>query len=207
MADYKHIVPFIKKKEGGLSRATTDTASSYPCPVMYKGYYGWHTNKGITWETFEANIGHYPDRFFNMSDSDWMFIYKKKYWDKFDLDNIKNQALANIIVTWAWGSGVGATAYNFAKFINQTYGSNYPTYYHSTYSADAVKFVDTFFNGAIFLELCDERARQFKSYNQPQNLQGWLNRLNDFKKFHEGMFGLSILPFLGVLLLLFYFWK
>ena len=32
MADYKNIVSFIRKVEGGLSSATTDTASKNPSP-------------------------------------------------------------------------------------------------------------------------------------------------------------------------------
>ena len=56
MANYRNIVSFIKSKEGGLSSATTDTASRNPAPCG-NGSNGkpYHTNKGVTWETFSSN--------------------------------------------------------------------------------------------------------------------------------------------------------
>ena len=45
MADYRLIIPFIKSKEGGLSKETSDTASADKVPDGS----GYHTNKGITW--------------------------------------------------------------------------------------------------------------------------------------------------------------
>ena len=56
MADYRNIISFIKSKEGGLSSATTDTASRNPSPCG-NGSNGqpYHTNKGVTWSTFSSN--------------------------------------------------------------------------------------------------------------------------------------------------------
>jgi hypothetical protein len=50
MANYLLFVPVLKKYEGGLSKAKTDTASKNPVPDGS----GYHTNKGITWSTFKA---------------------------------------------------------------------------------------------------------------------------------------------------------
>ena len=55
MADYTNIINFIKAKEGGLSSATTDTASRNPsnCGNGSNGK-PYHTNKGVTWSTFKS---------------------------------------------------------------------------------------------------------------------------------------------------------
>ena len=55
MAVYTKIVSFIKTKEGGLSSATTDTASNNPsnCGNGSNGK-PYHTNKGIQWSTFKS---------------------------------------------------------------------------------------------------------------------------------------------------------
>ncbi len=80
MANYKNIIPFIQQQEGGLSKAITDTASAHPVPDGS----GYHTNKGITWQTWSGVFGTGADsiqRFYNMSEEDWETIYKKYYWD------------------------------------------------------------------------------------------------------------------------------
>jgi hypothetical protein len=82
MADYTKIVSFIKTKEGGLSSATTDTASNNPsnCGNGKNGK-PYHTNKGVTWSTFKglsAKLGYSAtcDNFIKMPDSIWGKIYK-----------------------------------------------------------------------------------------------------------------------------------
>ena len=53
MADYKNIVAFIRKVEGGLSSAQTDSAKQNPSPCGNgKNGKPYHTNKGIQWITF-----------------------------------------------------------------------------------------------------------------------------------------------------------
>ena len=91
------LVPFMKKWEGGLSRATTDTASSNPAPWTYKGQSGWHTNKGITYATFISNasrLGYAPtaENFFLMPDALWLKILTGAYINAFPLDEIAGLA-------------------------------------------------------------------------------------------------------------------
>jgi len=63
MADIKYITGFTEKWEGGLSRATTDTASKNPSPYTYKGQTGWHTNKdeliGLVTSVYRTSSGSY----------------------------------------------------------------------------------------------------------------------------------------------------
>lgn len=104
MADYKLIIPWIKKWEGGLSKDPNDQASKNPVPDGS----GYHTNKGITWQVWKSVFGSSEDsikRFYDMSDKDWAYIFKTLYWDKIGGDNIRSQRIADILSNWAWGSG------------------------------------------------------------------------------------------------------
>ena len=79
MANLSLAIPYIQKWEGGLSRATTDTASKNPSPYEHNGKTGWHTNKGITWGTFtdlalKLGIAISPFNFLQMPDFIWRKI-------------------------------------------------------------------------------------------------------------------------------------
>ena len=52
MANYKKIVPFFYKWEGGTSNDKKDSASAYTCGVD-----GIHTNKGVTYKAWVAQFG------------------------------------------------------------------------------------------------------------------------------------------------------
>jgi len=98
MADHKQIVPFFYKWEGGTSNDPSDSASSYDCGVD-----NIHTNKGVTYSAWVGVFGeNQVERFLDMTDCDWGLIFKSKYWDRVKGDEIKSQAIANVLVSWAW---------------------------------------------------------------------------------------------------------
>lgn len=190
MAVYTKIVSFIKSKEGGLSSATTDTASNNPsnCGNGSNGK-PYHTNKGITWGTFKglsSKLGYSAtcDNFLKMPDSIWGKIYKDGYWNPMQGDRIQNQAIANSFVEMAWGSGVGsntstkgAIAY-LKNFFKSKYNKSFDTI---TQIVDYVNELDS--NGQtpeLFEKLYDFRKSLYTSFNQPSNLKGWINRLDAF---------------------------
>jgi lysozyme family protein len=116
MADYRLIVPFIKGKEGGISNKKSDMASADPVPDGS----GNHTNKGITWTTWKSVFGSDADsikRFYAMSDADWGKVYKGEYWDKIGGDKINSQRIADTLVHWAWGSGLGFPSKAIQKIV------------------------------------------------------------------------------------------
>lgn len=181
MANHTHIIPFIRAWEGGLSRSQNDSAKKYPCPTPYKGMSGWHTNKGITYQTWVSFFGKdKDDRFYAMSDSDWEYMYKKGYWDKVRGDEIQSQALANIAVSWVWGTGV----YGGTKLLQTA--MQQPTIYCTGYFGPiTLKKINSLDDKVWFDILCDERAAYFRRIGkgtQRANLTGWLNRLNRFRK-------------------------
>ena len=194
MANHKDIVPFIKQAEGGLARATTDTASKNVSPCVYDGKKGWHTNKGIQWITFESNasrLGYSASckNFIEMPDDIWTKIYKKSFWDAFNLDNLKSQAVANTIVSWAWGSGVGGAYKSLAKFMNQKYGTNYSTSYSYSKAKALINDLTTLTekegDTKIFNELANWRKEFYIGTGQTANLRGWLSRLDKFQEYNR----------------------
>lgn len=194
MANHKDIIPFIKVAEGGLSRSSADTASKNPSPCVHKGQKGWHTNKGIQWISFKSNaskLGYSAscDNFINMPESVWAKIYKNSYWDAFDLDNLKSQAVANTIVSWAWGSGVSGAYKSLAKFMNEKYGRGYSTSYSPSKAramiTDLNQLTEQEGDSKIFGELVQWRRDYFIGTGQTKNIKGWLSRLDKFERYHD----------------------
>ena len=184
MADYRNIISFIKSKEGGLSSATTDTASrnSSPCGNGSNGK-PYHTNKGVTWSTFSSNassLGYSSScsNFLNMPDDIWGKIYKQGYWNPMKGDDVKNQAIANTFVEMAWGSGVGGATSFLKQFFKTSYNKSFANI------SEIVNYVNDLDKKGqtpeLFEKLYDFRANKYKALNQPKNLKGWLNRLDAF---------------------------
>lgn len=196
MADYRKQIGFIKKWEGGMSNNPNDPASAYTMPCAYAGQTGWHTNKGITWLTFISNakaLGYNAscENFIAMPDAIWLKIFKKAFWDKYQLDSYKSQAVADIIVSWAWGSGLGGAYRQLAKFLNGNYGTNLPDQ-KSNFSTVNVNKIRDVFNTITSRKPREKTVREeliahyrnfYISLNKPYYIKGWLNRLNALDEF------------------------
>ncbi len=197
MADFNKIVAFTKSAEGGLSRATTDSASKNASPCTYQGKTGWHTNKGITWSTFRgdaAKLGYDPScgNFISMPDTVWVPIAKNQFWDLLDLDNYTSQAIANLMFSWEWGSG-NAWEPRIEKYLASK-GINW--------HRNDFKGLRIALNGLAahdekktFDELVEQKAQFLKSLNQPANEAGWLNRLAALKKMSYSEIGKRAITF------------
>jgi lysozyme family protein len=107
MANHNNLISDMLYFEGGKSSDPRDTsAARNPAPNSN----GVHTNKGVTWSTFVAlspKLGYNPttELFLLMPQSLWLKIYKEGFWDYLYLDSLNSQALANLFVQMAWGSG------------------------------------------------------------------------------------------------------
>jgi lysozyme family protein len=189
MADYRNIVPFIRKVEGGVSSNPKDTASQNPSPCGSKNGYPIHTNKGIQWATFKglASKGGYTascDNFINMPDSVWLKVYKTGFWDAIKGDEIRNQAIANTFVEMNWGSGMGSVTKGTGTlgWLNSFFQKNYNK--NLTTISQMVDFVNELDKKGqtpeLFEKLNDFRANKYKALNQPTFIKGWLNRLDAF---------------------------
>lgn len=216
MADYKNIISFIKVREGGLSSATTDTASknSSPCGNGSNGK-PYHTNKGVTWTTFTSlasKLGYSATcaNFIKMPDDIWGKIYKYGYWNPMLGDKIKNQAIANVFVEMAWGSGVGGATNALKKFFTSNYNKSFA---NISEIVDYVNQLDSEGRTSeLFEKLNEYRKLFYKNLNQPANYKGWMNRLGAFYLLNKP-YAISKNEKLGVLAVLFlvigglYFYK
>lgn len=189
MANIQAIIPFTYKHEGGLSRATTDKASKNPAnisPYTIKGVKGWHTNKGVTYSVFKEGAAKYGykdtlENFVNMPHEIWLKIAKNGYWDIINLDNVKSQAVANLMFSWMWGSGYAwrnrVKSYLKSKGIYWNISDLKGLYVHLNNLTEKQGEKQT------FDELTEQKRQFLLSLNQPKNEKGWMNRLNELKSY------------------------
>ena len=182
MAEFKILVPFLLKAEGGLSRDKTDTASKFPNPLKYNGVNGWHTNKGITYQTWINTFGRSKNaEFYTMSAEDWAKITKPKFWDKWKADQIKSQKIANILVDYVFNSGSHGI-----KNVQKLIGVN-PDGIVGPKTLEAVNKQP---EAEFLTRLYNERFRFYDAIirNNPTQIKykkGWYNRIEDLKKFNN----------------------
>ena len=86
MAKAELLKPFILRWEGGFVDDPLDRGGA--------------TNKGITIGTFRNFYGKDAtvEQLKNITDEQWLHIFKSGYWDKWKADDIENQSIANIVV-------------------------------------------------------------------------------------------------------------
>jgi hypothetical protein len=185
MANFNNIKALTLEKEGGLSRATTDTASKYPSPYVHNGQTGWHTNKGVTYKTFEyaskvLNFENNADNFINMPDAIWTKIAKNLYWDNLKLDTLKSDAIAFQLFSWNWGGGTGwfnrIDRYLTSKGIDWNGKS-------STLAQAFNQLIDKQGEKKTVDELEQQQIEYYTSISQPANIKGWINRIKDTTKY------------------------
>lgn len=94
MADYKKLIPFIKKSEGGFVNDPLDRGGA--------------TNMGITINTYRTVYGSKKtvEDLKHITEQEWEYVFKHIFWDRCRADEIKSQGVANNMVDWVWGSGV-----------------------------------------------------------------------------------------------------
>lgn len=206
MANVKYIIPITKKYEGGLSNSKTDKASSYPSPYFYNGVNDWHTNKGVTYKTFEYLSGklgyeNNSENFINMPDSIWLRIVKESFWDKLNLDKVKSQAVANLMFSWIWGSGY-AWRNKFKDYLRK-YKVEWSIDNFNDIPVVLNRLTDKYGEKKIFDELVQQKKEYLESLNQPSNINGWLKRLNELQNYSYTLIdnkNKKILPFILITL-------
>jgi lysozyme family protein len=194
MANFQKQIPLIKVAEGGLSKDPTDYAAHWPVPDGS----GYHTNKGVTWQTFSTmatKLGYVatPALFYQMPDDIWLKIYKVGYWDMVQGDKIDSQAVAGLLVEIAWGSGPGEAG-RMTQVVLRNRGHNisiYPSVGPLTLLGinDEIKKDEKGFYQALF----NERMRILETLpDWPGHGEGWTIRMN--KIFSSGIEWISENP-------------
>ena len=128
---------------------------------------------------------------------EWLDILKTMFWDKMRADEIHNQSIANLCVNTVWGSGpkyikniqgvVGVMCDGIVgpitlKAINENPHQDYlfqrlwnrrKKFFQDIVARDIARYEEKIGRKATEEELLEHTKKKF--------LNGWLNRLNDFK--------------------------
>jgi lysozyme family protein len=178
-------INFTKRWEGGLSRDTNDSASSYPCPTPYQGKSGYHTNIGITYKVWVSVFGKNNDaRFFAMNNEDWFKVFKSLYWDSVKGDDYKCFSIAVIVTGMAWGSGAHRASITLQQAINNC-GGNVTV--DGKIGMKTIAGANAINDLKLFNELIRLRKQFFLAISEvgtknAKFRKGWLNRLADYEK-------------------------
>lgn len=173
-------IKIIKKWEGGLSRHTSDSASAHPCPTVFNGHSGWHTNKGITYAVWKAHFGSNNDtRFFYMSDKDWFEIFDQLYFKAVKGHDFKCLNIGCMVAEFAWGSGSIPAVKLLQKACNELGGNLVIDGKIGPHTLEVANSLDP---RLLFDKLIEIRREFFISISKGKNsvfLKGWLNRLEN----------------------------
>lgn len=171
MAKLEILAPFILSFEGGYNKV--------------KGDRGGATNRGVTLATWRR-YGYDKDLDGDIDERDVMLIteydaiyeiMKPIYWDKWQADQIRTQAIANLVVDWYWNSG----AYGI-RLPQKVLGVKMDGAVGPKTLAALNNYPD---QRKLFQLLWKEREDFFKRRgaepSQKKFLDGWLNRLNSIR--------------------------
>lgn len=163
MAKAELLKPFILRWEGGFVDDPLDKGGA--------------TNKGITIGTFCSFYGQGAtvEQLKNITDEQWLHIFKSGYWDKWKADNIINQSVANICVDWAWASGTETSIKQVQKILGVAVDG--------IVGKDTLTAINIADQRALFdkiharrIEFVENIVRRNPS--QSRFIKGWKNRIN-----------------------------
>ena len=166
MANYKELIPFILRWEGGFA--------------VVPGDRGGATNRGVTIATFRLVYG--QDKTVSdlrrMTDAQWEHIFLSLFWNKFRGDEIQSQSVANACVDWAWNSGISLVIRRVQRLVGvKDDGVVGPVTLAAINSSDAKTLFTRIKRARV--EFLEGIVRGVPS--QKKFLKGWLNRVNELK--------------------------
>ena len=163
MAKAEALKPFILRWEGGFVDDPLDRGGA--------------TNKGITIGTFRNFYGKDAtvEQLKNITDEQWLHIFKSGYWDKWKADNIENQSIANIVVDWAWGSGAATSIKQVQKILGVAVDG--------IVGDDTLTAINIAGQRSLFVKIHNRRIEFVENIvkrdpSQARFLKGWKNRIN-----------------------------
>lgn len=165
MADAKKLMPFILRWEGGFVDDPADRGGA--------------TNKGITIGTFRR---FYPsatiEELKNITDEQWLNIFRTGFWNPWLADEIKSQSIANIAVDWGWASGPMTAIRQVQRILGVTAdGKVGPVTLAAINGANPRDLFDKIHAARItFVDAIVQRDPSQKRF-----IRGWKNRINDIK--------------------------
>ena len=163
MAKAELLKPFILRWEGDFVDDPLDRGGA--------------TNKGITIGTFRNFYGKDAtvEQLKNITDEQWLHIFKSGYWDKWKADDIENQSIANIVVDWAWGSGAATSIKQVQKILGVAVDG--------IVGDDTLTAINIAGQRSLFVKIHNRRIEFVENIvkrdpSQARFLKGWKNRIN-----------------------------
>ena len=163
MAKAELLKPFILRWEGGFVDDPLDRGGA--------------TNKGITIGTFRNFYGNDAtvEQLKNITDEQWLHIFKSGYWDKWKADDIKNQSIADIVVDWAWASGTITSIKQVQEILGVAVDG--------IVGNDTLTAINTEYQRSLFDKIHSRRIEFVENIvkrnpSQSRFLKGWKNRIN-----------------------------
>ena len=169
MADSSILKPFILSFEGGYSNKKSDRGGA--------------TMKGVTLETFRKVYGasKTASDLKKITDEQWHHIFKKYYWDACKADQINNQSVANLLVDFAYNSGVSRAVQKIQTIVG--------TKADGIMGNMTLAAINSYKQGqwSLFDKLKVSRIAFLNAFvnNEPKqsvNLHGWLRRVGTLLK-------------------------
>lgn len=164
MATVSKLTPLILKWEGGYVNDPLDR--------------GRCTNMGVTIATYRNLIKSAATckDVESMSTQEFEKVLRT-FWNRWKADDIKNQSIANILVDWVWGSGVWGIRIPQRILKVKEDG---------IVGAKTLTTLNNVNQEEFFKRIVEERKAflhniVIRDPSQKRFINGWLNRLNDFK--------------------------
>ena len=163
MATYTKMIKKVLKWEGGYA----GNIDGMTC-----------TMKGVTLATYRKFFGKNKNckDLKEITQAEWDLIFKEGFWDRWRADEIENQSIAELLVDWCWASGVYGI-----KLPQRVLGVKDDGIVGKKTLAAINDYPD---QRELFDKLWNRRKKHFQDIaknGKEKFLNGWLNRLNDFK--------------------------
>ena len=163
MANAELMIPFLKKWEGGYVNDKDDV--------------GGCTMSGITLNTYRHFCG--ADKtsqdLKNISQEEWLYTFKRGYWDKMKADEIQNQSIAELCVHMCWNSGPITTIKKIQTALHiEPDGCIGEKTLSAINAQNSKEIFDTLWNMRY-----DWLNKIAQKGNNQKFLKGWLNCLKD----------------------------
>lgn len=164
MADAQKLVPLILRWEGGFVNDPDDAGGA--------------TMKGVTLATFRKFYGadKTVENLKQITDAQWLHIFKTGYWDKFRGDDIDDQSVANMCVDWLYNSGTAAI-----KRVQKIVGVvDDGIVGDKTVAAINARQAEPLFEQIKAARIAFVETIARNNPSQRKFLQGWKNRINSY---------------------------
>lgn len=161
MAESKILAPFILSHEGGFVNDPRDAGGA--------------TNRGVTLTTYRSVFGSKKTiaDLKKITYEEWSILFKKYYWDKCKADLIENQSVANMLVDFAWHSGVKTAVKRIQRIVAVNDDG--------VIGRVTIGAINTYYLGqeTLFDELKEARLSYMKGCKSWSAFcKGWTNRLD-----------------------------